>query len=93
MLASELVSTAVCSRARTTEPVIELSVHRAGPVVRLEVNRVAGQGAHSRHELAPVPQWTFALLDEFADEWGVVHDECGLALQSWAEIRVGSAAG
>lgn len=93
MLASELVSTAVCSRARTTEPVIELSVERAGAVVRLEVNRVAGQRAHARHELAPAPQWTLALLDEFADDWGVVHDECGLALRSWAEIKVESAAG
>ena len=93
MLASELVTTAVCSRSRTSEPVIEMNVERTGSVVRIAVTRITGSGAQPRHALAPAPQWTFALLDEFADDWGVVHDECGLALSSWAEIRIDDAAG
>jgi hypothetical protein len=92
MLASELVSTAVCCRARTMEPVIELHVERWGETVRLEVIRVAGEGERSHDRLAPDPQWTLAMLDEFADDWGVVHDECGRPVRSWAEVRTAAAA-
>lgn len=92
MLASELVSTAVCSRAKTTEPVIELHVERWGETVRLEVIRMAGEGERSRDRLAPDPQWTLAMLDEFADDWGVVHDECGRPVRSWVEVRTAPAA-
>src|SRR5688572_1879254 len=92
MLASELVSTAVCSRASSVEPVIEMRVEQAGPTVRLEVTRVPGNGERSRDRLAPDPQWTLAMLDEFADNWGVVHDECGRPVRSWAEVRMDDAA-
>lgn len=93
MLASELVSTAVCSRAKCTEPVIALRVERWGATVRLEVIRMAGEGERSRDRLAPDPQWTLAMLDEFADDWGVVHDECGRPVRSWVELRTGDDAG
>ena len=89
LLASELVTSAVTCRASTAEPVVQLEIEMDDETVRLRVERVRSHTDPIRDSLGRSPQWTLALLDEMADAWGVVHDECGRHLRSWAELRVG----
>ena len=89
LLASELVTSAVACRAATTEPAVRLEIEVLDGAVRLRVERIRTEDEPVQDRLGRSPQWTLALLDEMADEWGVVHDECGLHLRSWAEVKIG----
>ena len=82
VLASELVTSAICQAGHHTDGWVDIAVSVSPWLVRVEVS--CAESAHGRFEHPPT--WSGELLDELADDWGFIRDDDGHLLRLWFEL-------